>query len=78
MNFYERIRNLRNDHDLSQTEIADLLKIDRKTYNRLENGKHEAKLETAMVLADFYNVSLDYIVGYTDDPIRNYNAGGVK
>lgn len=66
MNFPQKIKSLRDVHGLSQQTIADLLNIDRKTYNRLENGKHEPKLETAMALADFYGVSLDYIVGYTD------------
>lgn len=68
MNYNEVIRNLRNENKLSQQELADLLKIDRKTYNRLENGRHEPKLEATITLAKFYNVSLDYLAGLIDEP----------
>lgn len=66
MLYHRRIRELRDDNDVSQQEIADFIGIDRVTYNRLENEKFSVKLDYAIKIAEFYKVSLDYIAGITD------------
>ena len=68
METYKRIKAIREDCDKSQQEIADYLKIDRKTYCRYENGHHEIKAETLISLAKYYDLSLNYICGVTDVP----------
>lgn len=61
-----RIRNLREDADLTQKQIAELLMCDQSLYSKYERGERVLPLELAMQLADFYKVSLDYLVGRTD------------
>ncbi len=62
---FERIKNLREDHDLTQEYIAKYLKINRVVYNRYENGLREMPISLLIKLADFYNVSIDYITNRT-------------
>lgn len=62
---FERIKNLREDHDLTQEYIAKYLKINRVVYNRYENGLREIPISLLIELADFYNVSIDYITNRT-------------
>lgn len=64
---YPRLRDLREDKDLKQTNISELLKIGLSTYQRYERGELKIYLETATELANYYNVSLDYIAGRTND-----------
>ena len=66
MSIAKRIKDLREDHDLTQQQVADLLKIDRKTYNRYEQEKHDIKLETLIELSKLYQVSLDFLCGLSD------------
>jgi transcriptional regulator with XRE-family HTH domain len=68
MQFYQRLRDLREDADKSQKEIADLLKTSQSYYAQYENGKRSLPFERAMKLARYYNVSLDYIAGFIDTP----------
>lgn len=68
MKYYERIRALREDHSLSQQRIADLLYIGQRTYADYESGKTRIPVERLIVLARFYNVSMDYISGASDFP----------
>ena len=65
--FYQRIRDLREDKDQKQTEIAQYLNIGISTYQRYERGETPITLEVAEQLADFYSVSLDYIAGRSKD-----------
>ncbi|MBR3561480.1 MAG: helix-turn-helix transcriptional regulator [Oscillospiraceae bacterium] len=65
---FPRIRDLREDHDKSQAEIADLLHLQRTVYRRYELGEREAPAWVLAQLADFYNVSTDYLFGRTNDP----------
>ena len=60
---FENIRNLREDHDKTQTELADYLNIKQTTYSKYELGKINIPIEMLIKLADFYNVSLDYLTG---------------
>lgn len=65
---YERIRNLRIDKGLTQTDIATMLYIKQNTYSQYEVGVLNYPLEVVMQLAVFYETSVDYLVGLTDDP----------
>ena len=62
----ERIRELREDSDLSQKQLADYLQIHQTTYSSYELGKLGVTAEVLIKLADFYSVSADYILGLTD------------
>lgn len=61
-----RIRDLREDADLTQTQVAEMLLCDQSLYSKYERGERELPLELAVKLADFYHVSLDYLVGRRD------------
>ena len=61
-----RIRDLREDRDLTQQEIADLLLCDQSLYSKYERGERPLPLELAVMLAVHYTVSLDYLVGLTN------------
>lgn len=60
---FQRIKDLREDKDMKQIEIANLLNVGLSTYQRYERGELRIYLDTSMELAEFYNVSLDYIAG---------------
>ncbi len=61
-----RIEDLRIDNDLTQQNVADILHCQREVYRRYEKGIRELPLSYAIILADYYNVSLDYLVGRTN------------
>ena len=63
-----RIRDLRDDHDKTQQEIADILNMHRSVYRRYESGEREAPAWVVVKLADYYGVSTDYLLGRTDNP----------
>lgn len=62
-----RIRDLREDKDLKQREVAELLLCDQSLYSKYERGERELPLHLAVQLAEFYGVSVDYLVGLTDE-----------
>jgi len=64
---YSRLRSLREDKDLNQTFFADLLNVNQRTYSRYETGESEIPLIALCKLADFHNVSTDYLLGRTDE-----------
>lgn len=66
MKYTERIRALREDGDFTQSQIAALLNVGQKTYSDYELGKTRIPVESIIVLARHYNVSMDYICGVTD------------
>ncbi len=63
-----RIRALREDRDLKQADIANLLKTTQQQYSKIETGKSDITGEKLCILAEFYNVSADYILGLTTEP----------
>ena len=63
MKYNERIREIREDNSLTQQKIADLLNIGQRTYADYESGKTRIPIDNLLILARFYNVSLDYITG---------------
>jgi len=62
---YSRVRDLREDRDLTQRDIAQMLNMQLTVYQRYERGERELPLWAAIRLADFYQVTLDYLVGRT-------------
>lgn len=68
---YQRIRDLREDHDLKQRELAEHLNCSQRVYSNYEMGQRDIPTEILIRLADFYDVSIDYLLGVTNDPIRN-------
>lgn len=65
---FQRLEDLRVDHDKTQIEIAEYLNMGRNVYWRYEKGIREIPTWAVIKLADFYNVSTDYLLGRTDDP----------
>lgn len=66
MKYPERMRNLRQDNDYSQQQIADFLGIAQTTYSQYELDKRPMPIEYLVALCKFYNVSADYMLGLTD------------
>lgn len=64
----KRIRDLREDNDKTQQEIADILNMHRSVYRRYENGERETPAWVIVKLAEYYRVSTDYLLGLSDDP----------
>lgn len=67
MHYTERMKNLREDKDLKQEAIAITLKITRQQYQLYESGKRKLPIDMLMQLCKFYDVSADYILGFTDN-----------
>lgn len=67
--YYPRIRDLREDKDLKQSDIARLLKTTQQTYSLWEKGDRDLPLYHAITLADFYGVSMDYLTGRTNKKV---------
>lgn len=63
-----RIRDLREDHDLTQKQIADYLLCDQSLYSKYEREERSLPLELAVKLAAYYHTSVDYLLGLTDNP----------
>ena len=68
MHYYPRLRDMREDHDKNQTEIAKILDMKYQQYARYESGEREIPLHHLITLARYYNVSLDYLAGIIDTP----------
>ncbi|MBR2443969.1 MAG: helix-turn-helix transcriptional regulator [Clostridia bacterium] len=68
MYYYQRLRDLREDNDKSQADIAQLLGMKQQQYARYESGVQEIPLHHVIKLARFYNVTIDYIVGLIQFP----------
>ena len=63
---YERIRNLREDSDLTQAELGEQINVPQRTYAYYESGKRMIPPQVLIALAQFYHVSIDYLLGLTD------------
>ena len=68
MKFYQRLKDLREDHELKQEDIAKMLNTSRPQYTRYETGVQELPMHHFITLARYYNVSLDYLAGLIDAP----------
>ena len=70
MHYEDRVRALREDHDLSQASVADELHVAQTTYSDYENGKLRIPVDVLISLAQFYNVDMNYICGISADKKR--------
>ncbi len=68
MNYRERIKNVREDRDLTQAQVGELLHKSQQGYNHIEMGRAELKIEDLATLCRFYNLSADYLIGLCDAP----------
>ncbi len=68
MAMYSRLKDLREDAEKKQEEIAEIIGTSQSYYAQYENGKRDLPFSRAIALAEYYNVSLDYIAGLTDIP----------
>ncbi len=71
MPYYRRLRDLREDHDLTQNQLVEKLNMHKTTYTNYEQGKRDLPLQLAIKIAKFYDVSIDYIAGLTDNEKPN-------
>ena len=67
MKYRERMRNLREDNDLAQREVAKIINKSQQGYSHIEEGRAELKIDDMIKLCKFYGVSADYFVGMTDE-----------
>ena len=67
---YQRIRSLREDRDLTQTQIAQMLGMSQTGYSKYETGENDIPTAVLIKLSRFYQVSVDYLLGETDNPKR--------
>ncbi len=68
MLYRERLRNIREDRDLTQAAVGKLLAKSQQGYSHIESGRAELKIEDLITLCKYYNLSADYIIGLTDEP----------
>lgn len=68
MNYYERLKHIREDNDLTQADIAELLKTTRQQVSKWETGIQMMGVDKYIILAKHYNVSVDYLLGLIDTP----------
>ena len=69
---YRRLRDLREDRDLSQTQVAKMLGMSQTGYSKYETCENDVPTEVLIKLADFYGVSIDFLLGQTNNPKRNF------
>lgn len=65
---YSRIRELREDHDLRQVDVAKMLNMSQTGYSKYETGENDIPTSVLIALADFYHVTTDYLLGRTNNP----------
>lgn len=68
---YQRLRDLREDHDLKQRQVAEYLRCSQQVYSNYELGQRDIPTDILILLSDFYKVSVDYLLGLTNNPVRN-------
>ncbi len=68
VDYRSRLRNVREDRDLTQTDVGKILNKSQQGYNHIETGRAELKIDDLVKLCKFYNLSADYLIGMTDKP----------
>jgi transcriptional regulator with XRE-family HTH domain len=68
MDYRTRIRNVREDRDLTQAEVGKILQKSQQGYNHIEAGRAELKIDDLIRLCKYYDLSADYLIGISDDP----------
>jgi len=69
---YQRIRDLREDHDWNQSTLAKMLNMSQTGYSKYETGENDIPTRILIQLANIYETSIDYLLGQTNNPKRNY------
>lgn len=64
---FQRIKDLREDSDLTQKQIGEILHVSQRAYSHYETGKRNVPVDALIRMADYYNISLDYLVGRSDE-----------
>lgn len=68
MQYYKRIKEIREDRDIKQKEIAEILQTDQSYYSKYERGLHPMTANQIIILCKYYNLSADYMLGIIDEP----------
>jgi len=68
MDYRTRMKNIREDRDLTQSEVGEVINKSQQGYNHIETGRAELKIDDLIKLCKFYNVSSDYFIGISDNP----------
>ncbi len=68
---YPRIRDLREDRDWTQADVAEMLNMTQTGYSKYERGERDLPTEVLIELANIYHTSIDYLLGQTKNPVRN-------
>ena len=68
MYYYQRLKDIREDTEKTQSDIAEILNISQQHYSKYEKGERELPMHHFITLARYYNISLDYLAGLTDKP----------
>ncbi|MBO5262226.1 MAG: helix-turn-helix transcriptional regulator [Clostridia bacterium] len=71
MHYRIRMRNLREDRDLTQKEVGMVINKSQQGYSHIEDGRAELKIDDLIKLCEFYNVTSDYFIGISDNPQKN-------
>ena len=69
MDYRQRLREVREDRDLSQAEVGKVLNKSQQGYSHIENGRAELKIEDSITLCRYYNLSADYLIGLSSKPL---------
>lgn len=69
---YQRLRDLREDRDLLQRQVAERLRCSQRVYSNYERGERDIPTDILIRMSEFYDVSVDYLLGLTNNPRRNY------
>ena len=67
MDYRKRLRDVREDHDLSQADVGKVINKSQQGYSHIENGRAELKIEDLITLCRFYNITADYLIGLSND-----------
>ena len=78
MNYRERIKNVREDRDLTQAQIGKILNKSQQGYNHIEAGRAELKIDDLILLCKYYRLSADYLIGLIDKPISYKRQKGSR
>ena len=70
--FFQRLEDMRIDHDLTQQQVADILGCQREVYRRYEKGTRTIPIDCLILLADYYGVTIDYLVGRSAQPKKRH------
>lgn len=68
MDYRQRLREIREDRDLSQAEVGQVINKSQQGYSHIENGRAELKIDDLIALCRFYQLSADYLIGLTNEP----------